>query len=192
MANTNPMLFNPSDSKSTQSNDDDTSAGTIRTPPETVTADLLDDHESLGGTGAYLNMVPWPGSLFIIRSVTSGHVITLHDGHIALAPPGGPGSIHWECVETKGWLGFRNNVSGKYLGHDKKGNLCCSVDKHQGWEYFNARARPEGGCVLLMQHWESLKHVGMKVEQGVEKLAKIGDGGDGGMVFEFLKVESSM
>ena len=48
--------------------------------------------------------------------------------------------------------------------------------------------RPEGGCVLLMTHWERLWHVGIKVEQGVEKLAKIEEGASDGMVWEFVKV----
>ena len=100
----------------------------------------------------------------------------------------GRGSIYWTCVETKGWLGFRNTVSGKFLGHDAKGKLCCSVERHQSWEYFCVRMRPEGGCVLLMTHYERLWHVGFKVEQGVEKLAKIGDGGSDGIVWEFTKV----
>ena len=50
--------------------------------------------------------------------------------------------------------------------------------------------RPEGGCILLMTHWDRLWHVGSKkTEQGVEKLAKIGEGGAvGGMGWEFVKV----
>ena len=48
--------------------------------------------------------------------------------------------------------------------------------------------RPKGGCVLLMTHYERLWHVGLKVEQGVEKLAKIGDEGSDGMVWEFAQV----
>ena len=74
------------------------------------------------------------------------------------------------------------------MGHDKQGRLCCTAEKHQGWENFCVRGKPEGGCVLLMQHWDRLWHVGIKAEQGVEMLAKIGDGSAGGMAFEFLKV----
>ena len=48
--------------------------------------------------------------------------------------------------------------------------------------------RPEGGCVLLMTHWESLWHVGTKKEQDVEKLAKIGEGASDGIVWEFAKI----
>jgi hypothetical protein len=155
--------------------------------PETVAA-YLDDHDPLGGAKPSSSSVPWPGSTFIIRSASSGHVITLLDGQIVLAPPGGRGSIEWECVETKGWLGFRSPVSGGFLGHDRHGSLCCTASSHQAWENFCVRMRPEGGYVLLMTHWERLWHVGLKEEQGVEKLAKCGDGGSDGMVWEFIKV----
>lgn len=184
------MLLNQVDPKPTQKNDDDDdSICTASTPSETVAADLLNDHDPLGGAGGPCpHLVPWPGSTFIIRSVSSGNVIALLDGQIVLVPPGGRGSIHWACEESKGWLGFRNTVSGKWLGHDAKGRLCCSAERHQGWEYFCNRARAEGGCVLLMMHWGSLWHVGVKVEQGVEKLAKIGDGGSGGIAWDFVGV----
>ena len=188
MANTPPKLFNQSDLEPMQRDDEDSSTYTIRTPPETDAVDLLDDHDPLGGAGASPNLVPWHDSTYIIRSVSAGHVITLRDGKVALTPPGGRGSIDWVCVETKGWLGFRNTVSGKYLGHDKHGRLCCSADHHQGWENFCVRGKPEGGSVLLMQHQDRLWHVGIKVEQGVEKLAKIGDGGAGGIAWEFIRV----
>ena len=111
----------------------------------------------------------------------------LLDGQIVLTDSGGRGSVDWACIENKGWLGFRNTVSGKFLGHDAKGRLCCSADRHQKWEYFCARMRPEGGCVLLMTHYERLWHVGIAVEEGVEKLAKIEEGSDG-MDWEFVKV----
>jgi len=179
------MVLNQVDPKPIPDPDNSTVA---TTPPETIIADLLDDHDPFGGAKLSSSSVLWPGSTFIIRSVESGHVITLLDGQIVLAPPGGRGSIHWACVETKGWLGFQSPVSGKFLGHDAKGRLCCSVERHQGWENFCVRMRPEGGYVLLMTHFERLWHVGIKVEQGVEKLAKIGDGGSDGIVWEFIKV----
>ena len=103
-----------------------------------------------------------------------------------LAPPGGRGSIHWVCVETKGWLGFQNLASGRFLGHDKNGRLCCLVGRHQGWENFCARGRPEGGYVLLMTHYEKLWQVGSCMERGEEKLEKT-EGSDG-IVWDFVRV----
>jgi len=158
------------------------------TPPETAAADLLDDHDPFDAVTPSYSSVPWPGSTFLIRSVSSGHVITLLDGQIVLAPPGGRGSIHWACVETKGWLGFQNPVSGNFLGHNGTGRLCCSAKQHKGWENFCVRMRPKGGYILLMTHFERLWQVGIKLEEGVEKLAKIEDGGSDGIIWDFVKV----
>jgi hypothetical protein len=172
-----------------QSDDDSTiyTANTACTPPETVMDELLDKFDPFSNAQSS-SSVPWPGSTFIIRSVSSGHVITLLDGEIVLAPLGGRGSFHWACVETKGWLGFRNVVSGRFLGHADNGKLRCSAGRHQSWENFCVRMRPEGGYVLLMTHFERLWHVGIKNEKGVERLAKIGDGANDGLVWEFIKV----
>ncbi|KAI4201011.1 MAG: hypothetical protein LQ346_002253 [Caloplaca aetnensis] len=167
---------------------DDSIADTPVTPSETVAADLRDDSHHFDGPKSGSFLVPWPGSTFIIRSVSSGEVITLLDGQIILARPGGKGCIYWACVESKGWLGFQNVVSGAFLGHDAKGKLCCSVKRHQGWERFCLRPKPEGGCVLLMTHYSDLWHVGIVAEQEVEKLAKVGEGGSDGIVWEFVKV----
>ena len=167
---------------------ENSSVYTATTPPETVANDLLDDHDPFGATKPSSSSVPWPGSTFIIRSVSSGHVITLRGGQIVLARPDGRGSIHWACVESKGWFGFRNSSSDRYLGHDIKGRLRCSAEWHRGWENFCVRMTPEGGYVLLMTHFEKLWHVGIIVEQGVEKLAKFGDGRSAGIVWDFIEV----
>lgn len=184
------MALNNVDPKPIQWNDDDNDSSicTAKTPPTTIAADPQDDHDPLGGAEPHSYLVPYPKSTFIIRSISSGHVITLLNGHIKLTKPGGRGSIHWACVETKGWLGFRNSVSGKFLGHDEQGILRCSAARHLGWEYFCVRMKPQGGCVLLMTEWDRLWHVGIKVEQDVEKLAKIADGGSGGLAWEFIRV----
>ncbi|KAI4135459.1 MAG: hypothetical protein LQ341_005872 [Variospora aurantia] len=148
------------------------------------------------------SLVPWPNSTFVIRCVSSGRVITLLEGQITFTtlPPrgcrhhgGGGGSVHWACVESNGWLGFLNIVSGRYLGHDSKGKLCCSANRHRRWEHFCVRKRPQGGYVLLMRHWDGICCVGVKKEeeQGrvVEKLAKLEDAAAGssmrGIVWEF-------
>jgi hypothetical protein len=172
-----------------QSDDDSTvfNANTACTPPETDVDDLLTDFDPFTSAQPS-SSTPWPGSTFIIRSAASGHVITLLDGEIVLASPGGRGSFHWACVESKGWLGFRNVVSGRFLGHAENGRLRCSAGRHQGWENFCVRLRPDGGYVLLMTHFERLWHVGFKNERGTERLAKVGDGGTNGLVWEFIKV----
>lgn len=181
------------DPKPTQDPTSSTSR-TAAAPPLYVAPDLQDDRDFLFDQDPLSNArissssVPWPGSTFIIRSVASGDVLTLRDGKIILARPGSFGSIHWACVETKGWFGFRDPVSSRFLGHGSKGRLCCAAERHQGWENFCVRLTPEGGYVLLMSHYERLWHVGTIVEQGVEKLAKIGEKMSDAIVWEFVKV----
>ena len=181
-----------------------TPSGSVGTDPRDTHGplndnDLLNDDDPLGDDDLLDDdpcsrfesspfLVPWPDSTFIIRCVESRRVITLLDGQIVLSQPGGPGSVHWACVETKGWLGFRNTVSGTFLGHDKNGWLQCSAKRHLPWEYFNVRMKPEGGCVLLMTHFDKLWHVGIGAGPGAEKLAKIAEGGSGGIAWEFVKV----
>lgn len=62
------------------------------------------------------------------------------------------------------------------------------AERHQTWEYFCARMRRDGGCVLLMTHYDKLWHVGIKVEDGVEKLAKIEEGGVDVIFWGFIQV----
>jgi hypothetical protein len=179
------MVLNRLDPKPI-SEPDNSTVYTSATTPESVAADLVDDHDHTEDARPS-SSVPWPDSTFIIRSVSSGHVITLYGGQVMLAPPSGRGSIHWKCVETKGWLGFRDSASNRFLGHDMSGRLRCSAEQHNGWENFCVRMTPAGGYVLLMTHFERLWHVGIMVEQGVGKLAKIGDKRSA-IIWEFVKV----
>ncbi len=81
------MVLNQIDSKLMSDRDDSTIYTTI-TPPETAAADILDHHDPFGSAEPSFFLVPWPGSTFVIRSVSSGHVITLLDGQIMLTQPG--------------------------------------------------------------------------------------------------------
>ncbi|KAL8971580.1 MAG: hypothetical protein Q9197_003201 [Variospora fuerteventurae] len=195
------------------------SSSTSSLVPSTIAADPdpLDDDDdpklsrsfnssSSSSFSPSFSLVPWPNSTFVIRCVSSGRVITLLEGQITFTtlPPrgrhhggggGGGGSVHWACVESNGWLGFLNIVSGRFLGHDSKGKLCCTAARQRGWEHFCVRKRPEGGYVLLMRHYDGVCCVGVKKEeeQGrvVEKLAKLEDAAaaagssTGGIVWEF-------
>lgn len=73
---------------------DSSTVYTAMTPPETLVNDLLDDLDPMGDIKLSTSSVPWPNSTFIIRSVSSGDVITLRDGKIILDRPGSIGSIH--------------------------------------------------------------------------------------------------
>ncbi|MCJ1382647.1 hypothetical protein MMC17_005760 [Xylographa soralifera] len=169
---------------------DSFSIDTAFTPPETIPPDPPDDHDGSFAGASYLSSysVPEPGSTFIIRSVSSRQIITLLKGQVVLAPPGSFGSPHWECVETGGWLGFRNVAAYGLLGRDAQGLLCCSAKLHREWEKFHIGSRSDGGYVLLMTHWGKLRPVGIKEEKGEEKLAMIEDGKANVMVWEFVEV----
>lgn len=184
------MALNHIEPETSSDSDESTIYTGITTPSGTFATGLMDDDDEsgFGSADPCHFLVPWPSSTFMIRSVLSGQMLTLLDGQVVLRQPGDRGSMYWVCVESKGWLGFRNTVSGKFLGYDAKGNLCCSAAKQKEWEQFCVRMRPEGGCVLLMTNYDRLWHVGIKAEQGVEKLAKIGDGASDGVVWEFTKV----
>ncbi|KAI9652463.1 MAG: hypothetical protein M1829_001647 [Trizodia sp. TS-e1964] len=92
-----------------------------------------------------------------------------------------PGSTF--IIRSVGWLGFRNPVSGKFLGHDKKGRLCCIAQRIQGWERFCVRIRPEGGYLLLMTEWDSMWPVGIKEEDVLAKSLN-----SWGFVWQFVSV----
>lgn len=167
---------------------DNSTIMTPSTPPESIAEDALQGDIPCHNSNQSSFSVPWPGSTFTISSVSSGQVLTLIDGQVILASPGRRGSIHWECVENRGWLSFRNPVSGRFLGHDQKGGLICSASQNSGWERFCVRMRPGGGYVLLMTHHDALWPLGMQMVQGKEQLAKINDGGTGGLVWGFVRV----
>jgi len=174
------------DVSSTSDHDSSTAYGGADTPPVTV-ADLLNEPNILGKP-RYNSSAPWPGSTFIIRSAESGRVLTLLDGQLILASPGTRGSIHWECIQTNGWIGFKNTVSGRFLGHDKVGRLRCISSAHEWWEYFCPRSTPDGGYVLMMTNYSKLWHVGSRVDDGKLVLAKISEKSEDAMIWEFTKV----
>ena len=94
-----------------------------------------------------------------------------------LAPTGSNfGSPHWKCVETDGWLGFRNTASNGSLGRNDQSLCCCSVNSHLEFVKFHLRSRSEGGFVLLMMNAWKLLPVGFKEEKGEQKLAMLEKG----------------
>lgn len=141
--------------------------------------------------------VPSPGSTYLIRASSSGKLLTLDSGNVVLAQPAANGgsSIHWRCIEVKGWLHFQNVASGCYIGHNFWDNILCSARNPDGWERFTARLRPEGGYYLMMTHWERLWKVGMrdgmlaKIEEGEwGGMVRTGEGNYEVIVWEFVKV----
>lgn len=147
---------------------------------------------------------PHEGATFIIRDPQSGLVITLKDGELGLAPANkesafvncddGLGS-HWRCIENKErWLGFKNAVSGEFIGHDNKKNenwrFIAKVKAHNYWEFFCVRQHPGGGHELLVKHNNGFR--AMQVGGNHNRELMVAREGHGGIAWEFLKVYSEI
>ncbi|KAI1139102.1 hypothetical protein F5Y05DRAFT_380855 [Hypoxylon sp. FL0543] len=143
-----------------------TSAGNPTPPGSDIDSDIgsdigsdtdtvMDDHETDHHKAAHrAQTVPWPGNTYIIRDPKSRQQITLVDGELRLdVHLGDQGGYHWQCVEKDGWLGFRSPSDSLHIGHDGNGNFIAQKTHHKDWEYFNTRAHPAGGHLLLMRHW---------------------------------------
>lgn len=168
---------------------------------------------------------PVPGQTFILLEASTGRALTLIDGNLRLAHVPDPELIsvsdkphlnplagsadqcvtttkgqcnwHWHCVETVGWLGFRNAASGTFLGHDIWQNIIARVHKHQGWEWMTVRPAPistsveaQGkrlgfGWYLMVTHWEKLYKINFLEARGGAFVAT--DSAEG-TVWEFVEV----
>lgn len=114
-------------------------------------ADGMDEPSALGSS------VPQPGKTYKIHNRDYEKHITLVEGEIRLLrtqssqPDGG---CYWSCVEKNGWLGFRNSVSGTYLGGDACGGFHAKVTHHKAHEYFCVRHSAQGGYNILVKHFK--------------------------------------
>jgi hypothetical protein len=137
--------------------------------------------------------IPLPGRTFIIRSRANGQVITFLNGKIILDKPGGLGTFRWRCVETLGWMGFKDPASALHLGYDEQSWLRCAMSHHHDWEYICPRMRPDGGFVLMVlveQELLPLGACGEESEHGVEQKVKIMDWLSDRIVWDFIEVQS--
>ncbi|KAI1174283.1 hypothetical protein F4777DRAFT_580100 [Nemania sp. FL0916] len=93
---------------------------------------------------------PSPGRIYIIRNQTLHKVISLRDGRLSLGNECDLlAGYYWECVETCGWLGFRETVSGNYLGRGDHKDFRATVKHHKPWEWFVARGAGHTGYYYL-------------------------------------------
>ncbi|KAI6776229.1 hypothetical protein HG530_000174 [Fusarium avenaceum] len=144
------------------------------TPTHTTTTGISMD---------YTESVAYPGAVFIIRHHDTGKVITAVNGELRLCEGFNPrGGFHWECIERDKWLGFRNCVSGKFIGHNKKKKFIVGAHTHQAHEYFALGPNPKGGYELLMRHDYELWSMAVG-EDGCELVETKGDGA----LWDFLK-----
>lgn len=120
---------------------------------------------------SYVPTVPGPGKLYRIHLKDTDKVITVMYGKVVVQSTAdaelGGGWI-WACMETGNWLGFRNYVSGTYLGRCQTalgvihaGNSYHSVD-----DCFCVRQHPDGGYVLLLNRSKAdeMQQVGLAMD----------------------------
>ncbi|KAM0417127.1 hypothetical protein ACHAPT_012834 [Fusarium lateritium] len=153
----------------------------------TVDGCLTPTHTSVTETGidnpTPIESVPSPNAVFIIRHRDTGKVITLVDGELRLCEGlSARGGFHWHCVEKDRWLGFRNCVSGTYIGHNERKKFIARVPHHKAHEYFTPRPHPQGGYELLMRHNHELWSMAVG-EDGNSLVETKGEGA----LWDFLK-----
>lgn len=127
--------------------------------PDTVidSPSLVDSASGMDEPNAFGSSVPQPGKTYKIHNRDNEKHITLVEGEIRLLPrqSGQPeGGCYWICVEKNGWLGFRNSVSGTYLGGDARGGFYAKVTDHKAQEYFCVRHSAQGGYIILVKHFK--------------------------------------
>ena len=138
---------------------------------------------------------PKPDSFYIIQSAAIGKVITYQEGQLVLGPLDGRHVIHWRCVKNNGRLGFRDSLSGLFMGYDKNEELCCVARTQSLWENFIIE-QGLGGYRLLMAHyntwytvfWDELRPIGIKDKDGSQVIAMVEDSKSDGTIWQFIVV----
>ncbi|KAL6690489.1 hypothetical protein J3F84DRAFT_353388 [Trichoderma pleuroticola] len=134
---------------------------------------------------------PIAGKNFMIQEKQKPHrIITLLYGDLVLMDEQVPAlGWLWKCVKRLGWYGFRNVVSGSYLGHDGHSKIHAVMSHHEPFEYFMAERHEDGGYVLLTRHGEELWQVAISKDGKslVEKKAEEG----AGTAWDFVEVSQA-
>lgn len=149
--------------------------------PTSTTADGLSETASTVGIGLLSDDVPWPGKTYKIRHRESRRLITLAEGTLRLQLPEATkatGGTYWFCAENNGWWGFRNSISGTYIGYSvitsvdytaTTGRFTANTQQYGAEQCFCIRRHPEGGYVILVRYLkEGLRQ--MVVNEGTGQL----------------------
>ncbi|RYP41596.1 hypothetical protein DL767_000938 [Monosporascus sp. MG133] len=145
-------------------------------------ADYFEHFSIYGGFGT----APEPGGTYMIRDLDSGRAITLVAGRLSLERDAGTnGGWRWHCVERgNGWLGFREAVSGRYLGHDGSGGFRAEADQFKDWESLVLRPLGGGGYHIMTIHWWTFRRMGIAKGRKLVECASR----DGAARWEFIEV----
>ncbi|RYP10127.1 hypothetical protein DL764_000837 [Monosporascus ibericus] len=172
----------PSESESAASSDSHTAYTPTHTTINPEFPDAFEHFSIHGGIGT----VPDAGRTYMIRDLDSGKAITLVGGRLSLERDAGTkGGWRWDCVERDdGWLGFREAVSGKYLGRDGRGGFRAEAHQFDSWESLVLRPLREGGYHILAIHWWTLRRMGIANGGNLVECASKG----GAARWEFVEV----
>ncbi|RFU78027.1 hypothetical protein TARUN_4183 [Trichoderma arundinaceum] len=144
----------------TTSSADDCPTPTFSTMSDPVHIKEKDDSSSVI-TIQSVEHHPKADKSFVIRERREPHrIMALENGELKiLSDPFAGGGWLWNCVKKAGWYGFRNTVSGTYLGHNGQQKIVAIAPHHKSHEYFMAERHEEGGYILLMRHGDELLQV---------------------------------
>lgn len=134
--------------------------------------------------------VPEPNHVYMIREVNLDQALTVLDGELTLTSHTDTrGGWQWRCEEhPNGWMGFRDAVSGRYLGHDNRGGYIVQAKKFLDWESFVIRHRKNGGYNLCVKYGHKLKPVGIAGGDGSEAKLVDASGSAEAALWVFIEV----
>jgi hypothetical protein len=105
----------------------------------------------------YIPSVPCPGKIYKIHLRDTEKVIMVTEGRVVVQSTDQAklgGGWHWVCVEKDNWLGFRNHVTGAYLGCIGFSGVHAQARQQTLTEFFCVRHHPRGGYLLLINSGE--------------------------------------
>lgn len=157
-------MWNPN-----QDNDDTQSIDTLMSPCDVVNTPNSSECEK-PTEEEYIPAVPCSGKKYKIHLRDTDKLITVKEGEVVLQSPAEShpgGGSYWVCVEKDNWLGFRNHVSGNFLGHNGKHGFHAKAAHHKKHEFFCVRRNPLGGYTLLVYYsWgQELLQVGYSPDE---------------------------
>ncbi|KAI5918805.1 hypothetical protein F4810DRAFT_715168 [Camillea tinctor] len=147
-----------------------TDTDSIYTPTHTATASGPESTTSTT-TGAWgIAGAPEASGTYMIRNLDTGEALVLRNGELELTRDVGiEGGCCWLCEERDdGWLGFRESVSGRYLGRDPSGGLYARAVEHGSPEALLVRPLSGGGYHIITCSWWTLRRVGIRGGRFVE------------------------
>ncbi|KKP03259.1 hypothetical protein THAR02_04641 [Trichoderma harzianum] len=120
---------------------------------------------------------PVPGKSCIIATITEPpRFYVLKNGQPEfLAEPLLSGGHIWNCEVEDGWLTFRNETSGTFLGHNEEDKVEATQKQPTQQERFTARRKEDGGYMLFVLQGTELLGVVIS-EDGKSLVLQKGEG----------------